>query len=396
MSEQDAQQEETLIRIGRNFSTFSVYGAKVDDGRADDKLLVSSDNEILVQPSVQTEAQKPAWDGEKFIYPSPPPDVELALGEGTGTFSVDGQKLAEIAEGGNVTTFFDKGTQRAGSSAAAEVSDTGDTLVRVSADFKKISLYGVKAELASGGRLLIDTAGGIQGVPPRAEEAQASASSASVKGKLNLTLDQKSRTATVFIKGKKVAEIAPNGNIKSYTDGVQRAELASAPLFNEGDKDRDGWVCIGTSPNDGKPLFVSPADEKELMTLEEAQAAAARWAVWGKEGVRVPTKEELREVFNNKAALGTFKEAVPEVWEAKPQGVIARTLSKALAAVTKIEPTQGKSLVAPAIPATPYLSSTPSIWLGREEADVVLSGTPDGSGRTAKKADKLAVRLVCS
>jgi hypothetical protein len=71
----------------------------------------------------------------------------------------------------------------------------------------------------------------------------------------------------------------------------------------------DGTIYAGMSPDTGKRMYAMPADASLTMTFDEAQEYAkttnSRKAC-GYDDWRVPTKNELNVLFNNRAAVGGF------------------------------------------------------------------------------------------
>lgn len=70
--------------------------------------------------------------------------------------------------------------------------------------------------------------------------------------------------------------------------------------------EKDGWIYAGQT-EEGTPLFAAKQDEAGLLTFTEAQAAAEKLQAQGIKA-RVPTGEELSQLFNNKAKIGGFNE----------------------------------------------------------------------------------------
>jgi hypothetical protein len=72
---------------------------------------------------------------------------------------------------------------------------------------------------------------------------------------------------------------------------------------------KDGTVFPGISPDTHKPMYAMPADAPLTMTFNDAAiyAIQARWAKHlGYDDWRVPSKNELSVLFNNRAAIGGF------------------------------------------------------------------------------------------
>jgi hypothetical protein len=73
-----------------------------------------------------------------------------------------------------------------------------------------------------------------------------------------------------------------------------------------GDKMADGTIFAGLSPDTGKPMYTTPTDAPLTYTFNEARNYAARLHAHGYGDWRVPTKNELIVLFNNRAAIGGF------------------------------------------------------------------------------------------
>ena len=65
----------------------------------------------------------------------------------------------------------------------------------------------------------------------------------------------------------------------------------------------DGTIYAGISPDTKKPMYATPADAPLTMTFNEAKKYAAKLDAHGHKDWHVPTKAELKVLFNNQAAL---------------------------------------------------------------------------------------------
>jgi hypothetical protein len=77
-----------------------------------------------------------------------------------------------------------------------------------------------------------------------------------------------------------------------------------------GDTMEDGTKFAGISPDTGKPMYAVPVDAPLTMKWKQAMRYAATFKGHGhpKGTFRVPTKDELTILFENKAAIGGFNE----------------------------------------------------------------------------------------
>ena len=100
------------------------------------------------------------------------------------------------------------------------------------------------------------------------------------------------------------------------------AEETSAEL-KPGDRMKDGTIFAGISPDTNKPMYTTPADARNRrwfglaapeisFTFARAQRHAARLDACGHQDWRVPSKDELNVLFNNRTAIGAFDLAGPE------------------------------------------------------------------------------------
>ena len=82
---------------------------------------------------------------------------------------------------------------------------------------------------------------------------------------------------------------------------VTREELKTL-----GEKMLDGTIYAGMSPETHKPMYATPADASLTMSFNDARKYAAKLDAHGHRDWRVPTKNELNALFNNRAAIGGF------------------------------------------------------------------------------------------
>jgi hypothetical protein len=82
-----------------------------------------------------------------------------------------------------------------------------------------------------------------------------------------------------------------------------------------GDRMLDGTVFAGISPDTNKPMYATPADAPLTMVFNQATDYAAKLDIRGHKDWRVPTKNELNVLFNNRAAIGGFVSgSSPAAW----------------------------------------------------------------------------------
>lgn len=75
--------------------------------------------------------------------------------------------------------------------------------------------------------------------------------------------------------------------------------------------------CAGISPDDGKPMLAMGTSTAVTFTFNEARKVAmgdATLKAYGHDDWRLPTKNELNVLFNNRAAIGGFDTGGSEYW----------------------------------------------------------------------------------
>ena len=104
-----------------------------------------------------------------------------------------------------------------------------------------------------------------------------------------------------------------------WRDGLDREVVEAARRGDErtvrmllgigpriGELTPDGSKYIGISPNSGTKLFAAAVDAPELMNFGEADRYAKSLAVHEHKDWRLPTREELKILFNTRAEIGGF------------------------------------------------------------------------------------------
>lgn len=143
------------------------------------------------------------------------------------------------------------------------------------------------------------------------------------------------RSALILHSGLKIAVALPYQGLESkiyasdfrteesvldLRDVTGEAARPTVPANNNqapapGDKIPDGSVYAGVSPDTSKPMYALPADLPLILTFNEAAQHAKtinRVKAHGHDDWRVPTKNELNVLFNNRAAIGGFKANVSD------------------------------------------------------------------------------------
>lgn len=99
---------------------------------------------------------------------------------------------------------------------------------------------------------------------------------------------------------------------KAAAEEAVRQEQEELAALAPGNARADGSISAGISPKTGKPMFAMPADAGVSMDFNQAVAYAQKLnteKALGHDDWRVPTKEELNVLFQNRekgALKGTF------------------------------------------------------------------------------------------
>jgi hypothetical protein len=68
----------------------------------------------------------------------------------------------------------------------------------------------------------------------------------------------------------------------------------------------DGTIYAGVSPDTGAAMYVTPTDTPLPLPFEHARQYAAKLDAHGHSDWRLPTKDELNVMFENRIAIGGF------------------------------------------------------------------------------------------
>jgi hypothetical protein len=127
-----------------------------------------------------------------------------------------------------------------------------------------------------------------------------------------------------------LVEVHADGSVMAYRSGVGEALLPAANSDDAkpraggapqaGDEMEDGTRYVGISPDTGAPFFAAAEDVPVPLTWRDAIACAVNCQGHGhpKGTFRVPSRNELRMLFNKRAVIGGLTGGV--YWSAKDRG----------------------------------------------------------------------------
>jgi hypothetical protein len=85
-----------------------------------------------------------------------------------------------------------------------------------------------------------------------------------------------------------------------------QADISAGTAHPIGERMADGTIYAGTSPDTGEAMYTTPFDAKLTYTFNQARKYAAALDSYGHHDWRVPTRNELNVLFQNRAAIGGF------------------------------------------------------------------------------------------
>jgi hypothetical protein len=167
----------------------------------------------------------------------------------------------------------------------------------------RITLNGTKIDITPDGNSIVYTQGTVQTKP--------AVNDASIDTALYISRDFNSVSAY----GVKI-EPMPDGSLIVYSNGAVITKSApvndpviSVAAYRIGDCAPDGWKYCGISADTQKPLFVAPQDA-ERTDWYQATRGAETLQQAGKTDCRLPSSNELNQIFNHRAKIGGFNDTI--------------------------------------------------------------------------------------
>jgi Protein of unknown function (DUF1566) len=187
------------------------------------------------------------------------------------------------------------------SSKEKQTSRNEDIQINVGKDLSTAIIQGLIVEVSPDNNVVMYTNKGVQIKP-----ATSSSEAASAKEDTHLSIGKDFNTVALY--SAKI-ELAADGGVIVYTNGTVKLKAAPANDSVEpkiGDKMLDGTLFAGISPDTDKPMYAAPSDASLTMEFNQAKEYAAKLGAHSHKDWRVPTKNELKVLFNNRAAIGGF------------------------------------------------------------------------------------------
>jgi len=109
----------------------------------------------------------------------------------------------------------------------------------------------------------------------------------------------------IIYAGDSTIELNDRGDIVIHTNG--KVETLPGPQRKIGEVQPDRTLYAGISPDTHRPMYIQPRDMPKLMTWKQSMDGAEFFQSYKHKDWRVPTKGELKVMFDNAAALGLDK-----------------------------------------------------------------------------------------
>lgn len=198
--------------------------------------------------------------------------VQLNVGQNVSTAVIHGIRFT-IGSEGNVVVYTNSEVEK--KSASQEAATKG---AFISEDSNTVILNGVVIQCPTGGGVVVHTDGTVKVRSIRMDNSPAP---------------------------KALPGIGSPRTDGTYYAGIS-SETGDALYVAPADEMEDGTVFVGISPDTGRPFYATIADAPLTYTADQAEKYAKNLHVHGHKDWRVPTKNELKDLFNNRAAIGGF------------------------------------------------------------------------------------------
>jgi hypothetical protein len=102
--------------------------------------------------------------------------------------------------------------------------------------------------------------------------------------------------------GDSTIELNERGDITIHTNG--NVTTLPGPQRKAGEVQPNRTIYAGISPDTHRPMYAQPRDMPVPMSWKQAMEGAQFFEAYGKKDWRVPSKGELKVMFENAAAIG--------------------------------------------------------------------------------------------
>lgn len=198
--------------------------------------------------------------------------VQLDIGQNVSTAIVHGIRFS-VGPDSNVVVYTNSEVQKQPASQEAATKGTF-----ISEDSNTVMLHGVVIQCPAAGGVVVHTDGTL-------------------------------KVRSIRLDNSSAPKVLPSVG-SPRTDGTYYAGISSATgeavYVAPADEMEDGTVFVGLSPDTGRPLYTTIADAPLTYTADQAEQYAKNLTAHGHKDWRVPTKGEVKELFNKRAAIGGF------------------------------------------------------------------------------------------
>jgi len=199
-------------------------------------------------------------------------DVQVNVGQNISTAVIQGIRVS-ITSDSNVVVYTNREVQK--KPASPDAATKG---MFISEDANTVILHGVVIQSPANGGIVVHTDGTLKVRSVRLDNSSAP---------------------------KALPHMGSPKTDGTYYAGIS-SETGEALYVAPADEMEDGSVFVGISPDTGRPFYATIADAPLTYTADQAEKYAKNLSAHGHKDWRVPTKGEVREMFNNRAAIGGF------------------------------------------------------------------------------------------